>query len=276
MAELGFINDYFFCDNNLKKVTSEGVVLDDGLSVYEVVKIISGVPLFYESHIQRLSNSLKISDISYLITSKEFSQKVKELCQVNKMHFGNIELRVVCGATTRCYLGFVPHKYPAPFDYLNGVVTSLINLERSKPNAKVKHTSVRIKANNFIDKNKVFEVLLVDNDSFITEGSRSNMFYIIGNVAYTAPYEKVLPGITRKHIIEALGNLNITFKEKLLSVDDLKLVDVAFLCGTSPGIMPITNIDNYTFNVKNKLLRSIMLEFNSIIKQYVIANQNLH
>ena len=277
MKSLGFINDYYYLNNTLKEVASEHYYIEEELSVYEVVKIISGIPLFFESHIQRLLNSLKISNISgFSITPQEFLQQVKELCEANNMHFGNVELRVMGGNVCKCLLGFIPHKYPQPLNYINGVSTSLIKLERDKPNAKVKHSNARIKANEFLDKNSAFEVLLVDNNNYITEGSRSNMFYIKGDSVYTAPIKHVLPGITRKFVIKALENMKISFEEQLLSVSDLNTVDATFICGTSPGIMPICKIDNYELDVKNKLLRSVMLEFNEIIKQYVVANQNRH
>lgn len=274
MKSLDFIGDFFFQNNSLLDKNSGSLIVEDGLSVYEVLKIISGSPLFVESHIERLQNSLKLSNIEgFVIAKNEFLPQVKKLCEVNGSYFGNMELRVVKTINSvNFFLGFVSHKYPSPLDYINGVNTSLINLIRENPNAKVKHTQARVEANNFLDKSLVFEVLLVNSNDFITEGSRSNMFYIKNNIVYTSSIEFVLPGITRKYVIEAIENLNITIQEKLLSVEELDSIDAAFLCGTSLGILPIKQIDNYEYDVKNKLLRAVMLEFNDIIKQYVISN----
>lgn len=37
----------------------------------------------------------------------------------------------------------------------------------------------------------------MDHDNFITEGSKSNVFFIKNNVIYTPPENMVLKGITR-------------------------------------------------------------------------------
>lgn len=274
MMILGFVGNYFYKNNSLVELERDSSKIIVGLSVYEILKIVSGIPLFFESHIDRLHNSLTISGIDgYNITNDEFLHQVENLCKINQSYFGNIELRVVkTSKKIISYLGFVQHTYPFPLNYINGVNTSLMQLERINPNAKVKQTHARIEADKFLENNTVFEVLLVDSQSNITEGSRSNMFYIKNNIVYTAPLEFVLPGITRKFVIEALKNSNITINEKLLSVKELREIDIAFLCGTSLGILPIRQIDNYKYDVKNKVLRTVMLQFNDIIKQYIITN----
>ncbi len=48
--------------------------------------------------------------------------------------------------------------------------------------------------NKIIQEQGVAEVLLIDGDNCITEGSRSNVFFIRDNVFYTAPLPHVLAG----------------------------------------------------------------------------------
>ena len=272
MKPLGFTNSYFFINNTLAKTNTEIFNPENEISVYEVIKIISGIPLFFESHIARLKNSLKLSNIKgYSITNATFIKRVKQLCDKNRVYFGNIELRIVkSDDITNCYLGFTPHTYPPPLSYFNGVDTLLLNLERNNPNAKVKNTKARIKADRFLTDKNVFEVILVDTNNYITEGSRSNLFFIKNNIVYTAPTGLVLPGITRKHVMKALKSINISIIDKSVSIEELDNIDAVFLCGTSPGVLPIKQIDNYKFNVKNSVINSLMLEFNNIIKQYII------
>ena len=49
----------------------------------------------------------------------------------------------------------------------------------------------------------------MDDDGFITEGSRSNIFMVIGSTVLTSKVENVLPGITRQFIIKTCEKLNI-------------------------------------------------------------------
>ncbi len=269
----GFSNTHFFYNNNLIKNTSVDIIKPESIAVYEVFRIIGGIPLFAEDHIERLHSSMLLVGIyDFSITQQVFSNKVKELCTANNKQFGNIELCVSKpnNSTIDCYIGFIQHKYPNPLNYIEGVITLLMQNERENPKTKVKHTLARLKANEFLNKNNnVFEAVFVNSKGNITEGSRSNVFFIKDKVVYTAPQEIVLSGITRKYAIKALLNQNIDIIEKPVHKSGLSNMDAAFLCGTSPGIIPIKQIDNYKFNANNLILRNTILEFNSIVEKYM-------
>lgn len=271
----GFFHIYYFHNNNLLKNRPNGVAMPSGIAVYEVLKIIAGTPLFTEDHIERLHNSMKIAGIKdFTISRQDFSDKVTTLCKENEVYYGNIEICVSESEnkTVDCYIGFIPHKYPKPLDYIEGVSVLLMQAERKNPNTKVKYTKTRLKANEFLKKNTVFEVIFENQNGYITEGSRSNVFFIRDKVAYTSPHEFVLSGITRKYVIESLKSQNIEVIEKLVQKTDLPYMDAAFLCGTSPGIIPIKQIDDYRFNVNNTVLRNAIVEYNSYVQQYMALN----
>jgi branched-chain amino acid aminotransferase len=157
---------------------------------------------------------------------------------------------------------------------MKGVNVGVISAEREIPNAKIKGTDARQKANDFLRKNNDFyEVLLVDKNNNITEGSKSNFFYIKDNIVYTAPVNLILPGITRKYIIKALENMNIKLKEQALCLENIRDIDSAFICGTSPGILPINMVNDNKLDVDNNILRKLMFEFNSIVKDYIVEIQ---
>jgi len=262
---------FVFYNNNLQ-VNSLKETIDIELAVYEVIKVVGGIPLFCEDHIERLNNSMKMSHIEDFIISKtDFLFQINAICKANNQYFGNVELRVskLKDNKTNSFLGFISHKYPEPISYIEGVLTSLLIAERVLPNAKVKGSETRSKADSHLINTNIYEVLLVNNEGFITEGSRSNVFFIHGNLVYTAPKEFILPGITRKYAIKALEKLNIPLVEKLIDATQLNTIDAAFLCGTSPGILPIKQISNIAFDVQNKILRDCMLEFNSIVQDYL-------
>jgi branched-chain amino acid aminotransferase len=69
--------------------------------------------------------------------------------------------------------------------------------------------------------------------------------------------------------LQILKNENIDIKEKLFCVEDLKNIDAAFICGTSPGVLPVAKIDNYTFDVNNIILRKIIFEFNNVVSENI-------
>lgn len=274
MTDTDFSDSHIFLNNKLcEKAHFQTPV--ESLAVYEVLKVVSGIPLFYEDHIKRLNNSIKLAHIEYFIISESlFIDQIKTLCKANNAYFGNVELRVskLADNSIQSFIGFIPSSYPQPVSYIEGVKLALFKAERENPNAKVKNTQTRISANKLIADKNVFEVLLVNDEDFITEGSRSNVFFIQGNTVYSAPLEYILPGITRKYAIKALEKINVSMAEKLVNKNELHTLDAAFLCGTSLGILPIKQIDNWVFDLQNKWLRGAMFEYNVIVQAYLSEN----
>jgi branched-chain amino acid aminotransferase len=241
------------------------------VSVYEVIKIVAGVPLFFDDHYERLGQSLILANIPNELLKKAFYiEQIKALCAANAKYFGNIELRLSwSGTTMSSILGFIPHKYPEPLDYLHGVKVGLMKIERENPNAKIKNSSTRILANQYIKDQGVFEVLLINHKQGITEGSRSNVFFIQENQVYTAPGASVLKGITRNYVFKSIDAIKVPIKEQCVQVNALNAFDAAFLCGTSPGVLPIQQIGKQNFDVSNVLLRQIMKTFNDLTQNYL-------
>lgn len=241
-------------------------------NIYEVFRVISGYPLFVDDHFNRLEKSLKKSGIDYSHkTVDELKQQVKELCKLNNKYFGNVELRVIVSESnlvTR-FLGFIPHYYPEPVHYIEGVKLSIIEAERKNPNVKAKFTNTRLKANAYLQKTGLYEVLLVNNNEQLTEGSKSNLFFIKDKEIYTAPDELVLCGITRLNVIRLLKRMHYKIIYKAIKFKELDKFDAAFICGTSPGVLPVSTIESTNFNVSNAILQNIIIHYNDQISNYI-------
>lgn len=270
--KLGFIDSYYFSNSELLETKNPSILRKPKFSVYEVIRIIGGYPLFIEDHIDRLFHSLQKLELnSDNYTLQNFKNKIASLCEANQKYFGNIELRVskLKNKKIFCFIGFIPHKYPEPLSYLEGVSVHLMNAQRKNPTAKVKGSKTRKKADKYLKKNPCFEVLLKNTDEMITEGSRSNFFYLIDQQLFSAPVDTVLSGITRKYVIQAAKNIGIPYQEKLLSTNEIKHTDAAFLSGTSLGILPIKTIDNNLLNHQNEPLMNLLKEYNNLVNAYL-------
>jgi len=120
-----------------------------------------------------------------------------------------------------------------------------------------------------IEELKLYEVLLVDRDGNITEGSRSNVFFVKAEVFYTAPESKVLVGITRQKVIECLRQLNFKLVEKSVSAVEISQFDAAFLTGTSPKVLPVNSIGKQVFNTQTVVLQKLMKSYDESIATYI-------
>lgn len=245
-------------------------LLNEDYSVYEVFRVVKRVPLFLEDHFARLLKSMQIQGITSPLTYPEFLQKTLELIKITGKPEGNIRFVILIGdKKTSWYFAFIPAVYPGADQIRDGVDTALFEAERVNPNAKVLQKNVRFTANRLIEELKVYEVLLVDHNGFITEGSRSNVFFVKGQTFFTSPAEKVLVGITRLKVFECLNALGYPVVEKAIHKSELNLFEAVFLTGTSPKVLPVKSIGNLSFSPHHAGVRALIRKYDEMIDSYL-------
>ena len=243
-------------------------------TVYEVMRIMDGRPLFVEAHLDRLRHSMNLAGKTLWLEDTNILSAIYQLIDSNQVSIGNIRLACSWEETENAsqqhfLLFFIPHQYPTPSDYKNGIKVALFHAERANPNAKIDHTQVRDQANQFIKEKGVFEVLLVNSQGFITEGSRSNCFIIKEGAVYTSPLKAVLPGITRSEVLKACASLGLPLYETPIFYQDLDQVDALFITGTSPGVLPIAQVDDILFPAQQELVQAIHNAYEQQKFQYI-------
>jgi branched-chain amino acid aminotransferase len=245
----------------------------DGTSIYEVIRIEKGIPLFLENHLNRLFHSADISGLNINESYCDFETLTEELIKRNQIFEGKIKIVIHYQANNRneknLLLYFTPHYFPTLTETREGVILGLCKAVRTNPNAKILNTIARQKANHYIVENKLFEVLLHDSDNRITEGSRSNIFFIKDQMILTPPGNEVLKGITRSNVFKLCKLNNISIIEKHIHLSDLPQMDAAFLSGTSIKVLPVKSIESIHYHVNNELLQNIMRLYNQLIADYV-------
>ena len=84
--------------------------------------------------------------------------------------------------------------------------------------------------------------LLLDEDGYVTEGHGYNVFALRDGVLVT-PKSGVLEGITRRTVLELCKETNVKAEEGLLTAEQLRAADEAFVTSTAGGVIPVTRID---------------------------------
>lgn len=263
------IHTCFVFDDEIKPV-SQFVPAENEGGIYEVLSVINGVPLFLEDHMQRFFHSAQLAGKTIRYTEPQIRSFLNELIEQNHIAEGNVLLS--CKIHLKAF--FILHKYPIPEMYRVGVNCGILKAERDNPNAKVFQTTVRQQADKLLAENSFFEVLLVDHNGFVTEGSRSNVFFVAGDKIFTAPGSQVLPGITRQKAFEMARMLQIEVIEKQIHFSEIQQFDAAFITGTSPKILPIRQIDEMHFDPENPIIIRLMKTYDNIISAYVQDNMN--
>lgn len=253
-------------------------LLEKGTSIYEVIRIEKKIPLFLEDHLSRLFDSADLSQLRINESYCDIELLITELIRKNNISEGKIKLVIHFDQKNGMQekdllIYFTPHYFPTGSEYANGVKVGVCHAIRNNPNAKILNTEARKRANNTIVEEKLFEVLLMNQNGFITEGSRSNVFFIHNNVVITPRQKDVLNGITRRNIIKLCKKNEIKLTEEDIHLKDIVNMDAAFLSGTSLKILPIHLLAEKRFDVNNKTLRNIMHLFESTIVDYISSKE---
>lgn len=264
-----------------KKYTINGILADaEGFTpdmsaeiYYEVVRLIGGKFLFLHDHLERLRHSLSGSGWEYP-GDGTIRESLKLLQSGNDIPSGNIRICIQVagkgqqttarGTTLLCY--YIPYFYPEPEMYGKGVRLSIYPHVRPNPGIKKWDDRFRTSVGRFIRDQGIYEAILMNGRSEVTEGSRSNLFFIDhGNELVTAPEKDILPGITRKYLLEICHRENIVVCERPVWLNDLGGMMACFITGTSPKVLPVRELDGFTFNVDNPVLRFLMEEFDQVL-----------
>jgi branched-chain amino acid aminotransferase len=88
-----------------------------------------------------------------------------------------------------------------------------------------------------------FDGLFVRSEHFITEGTTSSLFIVQGKSLWTTPIGGILPGITRRRVLDLAEAARIRTLERDLTTTDLLEADEAFLTSSISEIMPIVEVD---------------------------------
>jgi branched-chain amino acid aminotransferase len=227
----------------------------EGDSVYEVIRMVKGNPIFFPDHMERLATSVKLQKKELLADVSELRKAILNLTRFNKKR--EINLKIVFNynnGSTNYLIYFIQPIYPSENQYKKGVKGILFFAERKDPESKVINHKLRTFIYHKLIMEGAYEAILVNENNLITEGSRSNIFFLKGETLVTAPANAILNGITRKHLLEICKENNIKVEISLVDVDDITNYDAVFMTGTSPVVLPFNCINDKFYNVKFELI----------------------
>lgn len=259
----GFVNDTLLATDQIRENLQFG-----NRPVYEVIRLIDDTLLFFSDHIERLAQSCRIIGKPFAVSATVIRKRIAELSAACDCHHGN--LKIVYGESTPgaepiLLIAFIPHFFPTPSMYQSGVPVTLFAMERSTPNAKLIKEKPKVLQELIDVEHGYYEVLMVNSEGIITEGTRSNVFFIRNGTVLTSPVEDVLPGITRKKVLYLIESQQIPLRFERINQDQLGTIESVFLTGTSPGVLPVRSIDELTFRIDHPLLLRIMQQYRQLV-----------
>ncbi|HEY5122218.1 MAG TPA: aminotransferase class IV [Ignavibacteria bacterium] len=254
-----------------------GFLFADG--IYEVIKYTGKKFFEFESHLSRLNNGLEFLKINY-----NESGKLLEICNelISIDNFKN-SLATVYIQITRGISKPRNHLFPE----IGTPLTVLVNVSELKPEdgksgfrviltEDIRWSGCNIKSTlllpNVLARQKAYEnnadeALLV-HDGLITEGSHTNFCAIRDGNLYTAPLSNnILPGITRKVVLNICREIGIPVFEISIKADELNSYSELFLTSTKMDIVPVLQVGDRLIN--NGIPGPVIVKLSKILKELI-------
>ncbi|MCD4735707.1 MAG: aminotransferase class IV [Bacteroidales bacterium] len=256
----------------LTNFTTEYLTQED--SIYEVLRIVKGFPLFFEDHLQRLQNSFKIIHQKNPVSSNKLLKAINDLNNENNIREGAVKIIFLSNDNIPGLMVYNIKPYtPSIGELEKGIEVVSVQRERKNPNAKIWSWHTRKSTMKLINDQNAFEGILVNKEGFVTEGSRSNIFFIKNNTIITPPDEDILPGITRKNVIKLCHNATIDLKIERIKYKDISIYEAAFMTGTTRKIVAVRIIDDILLNPNHPMIALICTKFDQLVSRYIKTKQ---
>lgn len=233
-----------------------GYQFSDG--VYDVVRAYNGRFFTLDAHVDRFFSSMERIEIDAPFTKEELKKQLHHLLEINQIDTGNIYFQISRGiASPRDHIFPEPGAVPPVFtasatvvprnqDKMDKGITASIVPDMRWLHCDIKSISLlgNILAKHEAHK-KGFDEAVLHRDGMVTECSSSNMWMVKDGIVYTHPDGNlILPGITKKVILEAAEKAGIPVKEERFHLEQLAQADEAFSSSTTIEVLPIINIDD--------------------------------
>lgn len=228
-----------------------------GESIYEWIRVSDGYPVFLKDHLERLNRSITLAGFLPFSEEDNLNGMIRDFLKINGAGEGSLRLVVVPGeGTSGLYLYLLPAQLPDETLITEGAHLVTYHAHRENPHIKTVAQSYKdlLKTEEF---QGIYELLLVDDDGTIREGSRTNVFFIREGVLVTPPAHGVLPGITRRRVMEICKEEGFQVLEERVTVEDLDEMEGLFLTGTATGILPVSEVNGRSFDSRHPVLRQL-------------------
>lgn len=255
-----YVDGQFYAREDAKiSVFDHGFLYGDG--VFEGIRAYNGRVWKLTEHLDRLYASAKSIWMEIPISWKEMEEVVLETCRRSDIREGYIRLVVSRGYGD---LGLDPRKCPRPTIVCIADKIALYPEEVYQVGMKVISVATRrnavdtlspqIKTLNYLTgiMAKISavtlgypEVIMLNKEGYVTEGTGDNIFLVKNGRILTPPtYLGILPGITRDVAMEIGREFGYPVEEAVFTLHDVYTADECFLTGTGAEMVPVVEADS--------------------------------
>ncbi len=238
-----YINGEFFDEKEAKiSVLDKGFLY--GYGAYVTTRLYNKTPFLLDEQIKKLLRSAKFLKIKTPTIGK-IKTALQKTIQENNLDNATLRIHLSSGHN-KPTLTIIPKELTINKEIYKGIRVITVKAHRVMPEIKTSNCIPSLLARKLAKKRRAYEAILIDQEGFVREGSRSNIFFIKNNVLFT-PDRKILKGETR--------NLTLKLAKKILKINlceiekkNIYKADECFITHTSGEIVPVVKIDNKKIN----------------------------
>lgn len=261
-------------------------VLDRGFlfgdAVYEVVRIYRGQLFHLQDHLDRMRKSLAVMRIA-TVNNEILSQRLEQIVTASQVVDGLAYVQITRGEAPRAHR-YPDHAVPNVLMYVDqfndpyadsrGAGVSAVthpDIRWGRNDIKATSLAANCMAAQYAHERGCADVIFVDFDGTVTEGSHTSIFGVRQGMIIVAPASPhVLPGITKKLIVELADSSGIQLCPEYIKQSDLHGLDELFLAGTPEEILAIVQVDDRPIGggVPGPVVKKLQFQFRQLVEDW--------
>lgn len=227
-------------------------------------------------HLRRLEESMSVLNWRYELDERAIRRALHQVCMAYEHPDARVRIDVLAQTpdppygNSRVLVALAPFEPPPAAVYERGVRLALAPaLQRRHPQAKTADFALARRAYP-INSDDSYDFLLLDDEEHLLEGSTSNFYAVRDNSVWTAG-AGMLEGITRKIILELIQEAGIELQLQAPRLEDVPLLDEAFLSSSSRGLVPVREIDGKVVGNgrPGPITKQLMLAYDEFVERSV-------
>jgi branched-chain amino acid aminotransferase len=274
-----------WCDRSTAMVSvyDHGLLYGDG--VFEGIRVYGGKIFKLAEHLDRLYDSAQAIWLTVPMSKEEMAQVTEEAVRRSGITEAYIRHVVSRGVGD---LGLDPRKCPRPSVIIivdtiklwpeEVYETGLKVVTAGTPIPQRESLSPRVKSLNYLPhilakiegvQAGADEVLMLDSQGHVAEGSGQNIFVVKRKRITTPPiYAGILKGVTRDVVIDLARGAGYEVQETMINRYDVYTADEAFFTGTASEVVAIRQVDGRLIGAgkSGPVTRDLRARFQTLVR----------
>lgn len=265
-----------FCRNEYMPLHSAAIPVNDlglqrGYGIFDFLRVTDGVPMFIEDHLDRFIFSAEQMRLPVGYNKQQLETIILKLIQQNGLEHAGIRILLTGGPSPDGYtisapvLSMLEQPMASPADEILNPGFRLITYQHRRQFPQVKTTDylMAVWLNPQVKAAGADDVLYY-LDGMISECPRSNIFMVNDAGVLITPDQHILPGITRKQLLQVAQATGIPVEQRTVTPEELFSAKEVFITSSTKRLIPVYAIGEQQYarytddSVTGKLYRAFM------------------